>query len=168
MSVGAISSRLPVAVFLTLILLPTILFGVDGPWIGEDGPFQPRAAFPQRFSQRLFKQFGGWFGDRIGLRYPLIYAAVGYDVLLLRWPIDRYVVFGREGWLFLADSIDGDKNTMAAFRGRLRFRPNEITRINAGLEAVRSRLEACAITFLPALAPPNQAIHASSLLSHRP
>ena len=76
MSVGAISSRFPVAVFLTLILLPTILFGVDGPWIGEDVPFQPRAAFPQRFSQRLFKEFGRWFGDRIGLRYPLIYAAM--------------------------------------------------------------------------------------------
>ena len=163
MSVGAISSRFPVAVFLTLILLPTFLFGVDGPWIGEDVPFQPRAAFPQRFSQRLFKEFGRWFGDRIGLRYPLIYAAVGYDVLLLRWPIDRYVVFGREGWLFLADSIDGDKNTLADFRGQLRFRPNEITRINAGLEAVRKRLEACGITFLVVLVPNKQSIYGSYL-----
>src|SRR5260370_29935714 len=101
MSVGAISSRFPVAVFLTLILLPTILFGVDGPWIGEDVPFQPRAAFPQRFSQRLFKQVGGLFGDRIGLRYLLIHAAVGYDVLLLRWPIDRYVMLRRVAWVVL-------------------------------------------------------------------
>jgi hypothetical protein len=163
MSVGAISSRFPVAVFLTLILLPTILFGVDGPWIGEDVPFQPRAAFPQRFSQRLFKEFGRWFGDRIGLRYPLIYAAVGYDVLLLRWPIDRYVVFGREGWLFFADSIDGDKNSLADFRGRLRFRPSEITRINAGLEAIRKRLEACGITFLVVLVPNKQSIYGSYL-----
>src|SRR5258708_26609200 len=100
MSVGAISSRFPVAVFLTLILLPTILFWVDGPWIGEDVPFQPPAAFPPRFSQRLFKAFGRWFGVRIGLRYPLIYASVGSDVLFLRWPIHRYVVLGRDGWLF--------------------------------------------------------------------
>src|SRR5258708_13657292 len=148
MSVGGIWSRFWVAVFLTLILLPTILFGVDGPWIGEDVPFQPRAAFPQRFSQRLFKEFGRWFGDRIGLRYPLIYAAVGYDVLLLRWPIDRYVVFGRGGWLFFADSIAGARNSLADFLPRLHFPPSAFTLITAGLEAVRKRLEACGITFL--------------------
>src|SRR5260370_17582726 len=102
MSVGAISSRFPVAVFLTLILLPTILFGVDGPWIGEDVPFQPRAAFPQRFSQRLFKEFGRCFGDRIGLRYPLFYAAVGYDFLFFPWPIIPYLLFARHARFFFA------------------------------------------------------------------
>jgi len=49
------------------------------------------------------------------------------------------------------------------FRGQLRFRPSEITRINAGLDAVRKRLEACGITFLVVLVPNKQSIYGSFL-----
>jgi alginate O-acetyltransferase complex protein AlgJ len=155
--------RLAVIVFFGLVLGSTALLGVDGPWLGEHARFEARTLFPDRVSQRMFKQFGGWFGDRIGLRYLLIYAAVEYDVALLRWPIARQIAFGRDGWLFWTDDGDIDRAKMADFRGRFRFRPAEVATINANLKAVSDRLADCGITFLLVVVPNKQSIYGQFL-----
>jgi alginate O-acetyltransferase complex protein AlgJ len=155
--------RLAVIVFFGLVLGSTALFGVDGPWLGENARFEARTLFPARVSQRMFKEFGGWFGDRIGLRYLLIYAAVEYDVALLRWPIARQAAFGRDGWLFWTDDGDIDRAKLADFRGRFRFRPGEIATINANVKSVSDRLAACGITFLIVVVPNKQSIYGQFL-----
>ena len=80
----------------------------------------------------MFKQFGGWFGDRIGLRYLLIDAAVEYDVALLRWPIARQIGFGRDGWLFSGSTTAKPAPRWRTFAdgsvsGRTRSRPSPPT-----------------------------------------
>ncbi len=158
-----LSRHLSTLTFFALVLGATALIGNDGPWLGEHVRFEARTPFPQRISQNTLKQFGGWFGDRIGLRYLLIYTAVEYDVALLRWPIARQIALGRDGWLFWTDDGDVDRAHMADFRGRFRFRPAEIATINANLRNVQDRLAACGITYLTVVVPNKQSIYGQYL-----
>jgi hypothetical protein len=148
-----------IVIFFGLVLASAALFEVDGPWLGEEVRFQPRARFPQRISQHVLKDFGDWFGDRIGLRYLLIEAAVEYNVGLLRWPIARQVAFGRDGWLFWTDDADEDRAKMADFRGLLRFRPAQIAAISANVNALRDGLAACGIALRFVIIPNKQSIY---------
>jgi hypothetical protein len=108
----------------------------------------------------MFRQFGSWFGDRIGLRYLLIYVAVEYRVALLQRQIVQQAAFGRDGWLFWIEQTDGSgRPQMADINGRLRFQPAQIATIETNLHAVHDRLAACGIKFLNVIAPNKESIY---------
>ena len=140
MQIRAITSKLTVATYFALVLIPVALLGYDGPWFGPgDISIRGRAPFPERFSPGFYSAFDLWFADRIGFRYPLIYTGTNFHIGLLHRPIDRHVVFGRDGWMFWTDDRDTTPATMADSRGKLRFTAAEVRRIDANLRAAHER-----------------------------
>src|SRR5689334_15161491 len=119
--------KLTIAVFFAVVLFPVVLLGYDGPWLGA-GTFSIRgkAPFPTRLKPAAFRDFDDWFADRIGLRFPLIYAGTELHIGLLRRPLDRHVFFGRDGWMFWTDDAETIPATMADSRSRLRFSQPEV------------------------------------------
>jgi hypothetical protein len=161
-----LTSRLTVGTYFALILLPVLLLGYDGPWFGPgDIAIRGRAPFPAKFAPGAFSAFDLWFADRIGFRYPLIYAGTNFHIGLLHRPLDRHIVFGREGWMYWTDDRDTAPATMADARGRLRFTAMEARRINAQLKAAHDRFSACGIPSAVFIAPNKQSIYGEFLVS---
>jgi hypothetical protein len=163
MSLAAIRShtrKLTVAVYLAVVLLPVALLGTNGPWLGKgDLHIRGRADFPKRFGPGSFQEFDGWFADRIGLRYPLIYLGTEFHLGAFGRTLDRRIFFGPDHWMFWTE--DGEKvpSAMADSRGRLRFTPGEIKRVETQLLAMRERFAACGIPFAVVVAPNKQSIY---------
>ena len=121
--------RLTVVVYFAVVLIPVVLLGHDGPWLGAgDFDIRGKAPFPKKFTPGTFRDFDEWFADHLGLRYPLIYAGTGLHIGLLRRPLDRHIFFGRDGWMFWTDNAETIPATMADSRSRLRFSPAEVGR----------------------------------------
>ena len=159
---------LTVVVFFTLAVLPVLLLGIDGPWLGPGIPsMRARHDLPAPIRTGFFTAFDSWFADRIGLRLVLIRLGTGFHVALLQRPTARQVVFGLDGWMFWPD--DGDKVpvTMADIRGHLRLEPEEIRQIGNHLRAIRERLATCGGTALVIVAPNKQSIYPEYLLGDR-
>ena len=159
---------LTVVVFATFAVLPVLLLGIDGPWLGPGVPsMRARHDLPTRIRTDFFTAFDSWFADRIGLRLVLIRLGTGLHVGLLQRPTARQVVFGLDGWMFWPD--DGDKVpvTMADIRGHLRLEPEEIRQIGNHLRAIRERLATCGGTALVIVAPNKQSIYPEYLLGDR-
>ena len=77
--------RLTVVVYFAVVLIPVVLLGHDGPWLGAgDFDIRGKAPFPKKFTPGTFRDFDEWFADHLGLRYPLIYAGTGLHIGLLR------------------------------------------------------------------------------------
>jgi hypothetical protein len=162
----SLTRRLPVVTFFTVVLLPVLLLGYDGPWFGPgDISIRGRAPFPQKFAPGAYALFDLWFADRIGFRYPLIYAGTNFHIGLLHRPLDRHIVFGREGWMYWTDDRDTAPATMSDARGKLRFSPSEVRRIDAQLRAVHDRLAACGIPSAVFIAPNKQSIYGEFLIN---
>jgi alginate O-acetyltransferase complex protein AlgJ len=165
MQIRAITSRLTVATYFALVLIPVILLGHDGPWFGPgDISIRGRAPLPEKFSPGAYAAFDLWFADRVGFRYPLIYAGTNFHIGLLHRPIDRHIVFGREGWMFWTDDRDTMPATMADSRGKLRFTSTEVKRVDADLRAAHDRLAACGIASAVFIAPNKQSIYGEFLI----
>ena len=159
---------LTVVVFFTLALLPVLLLGIDGPWLGPGVPsMRARHALPTHIRTDFFAAFDSWFADRIGLRLVLIRIGTGFHVGLLQRPTARQVVFGLDGWMFWPD--DGDKVpvTMADIRGHLRLDPEEIRQIGNHLRTIRERLAPCGRIAFVVVAPNKQSIYPEYLLGDR-
>lgn len=159
---------LAVVVFFALAVMPVLLFGIDGPWLGPGTPsMRGRHALPAQVRTDFFTAFDSWFADRIGLRLVLIKIGTGFHVGLLQRPTARQVVFGLDGWMFWPD--DGDKVpvTMADVRGHLRLGTEEIRQIGKHLRAIRERLAACGRTAFVVVAPNKQSIYPEYLLGDR-
>ena len=158
--------RLPAATYFAAVLLPVLMLGYDGPWFGPgDISIRGRAPFPPKFAPGAYAAFDLWFADRIGLRYPLIYAGSNFHVGLLHRPLDRHIVFGREGWMYWTDNRDTTPATMADSRGKLRFSPNEVRRIDSQLREAHDRLAACGIPSAVFVAPNKQSIYPEYLIN---
>jgi hypothetical protein len=156
---------LTVVVFFSLAVLPVLLLGIDGPWLGPGVPsMRARHDLPTHIRTDFFAAFDSWFADRIGLRLVLIRIGTGFHVGLLQRPTARQVVFGLDGWMFWPD--DGDKVpvTMADVRGHLRLDPEEIRQIGNHLRAIRERLAACGRIAFVVVAPNKQSIYPEYLL----
>ena len=165
MSRRSISAALTTAVFLTISLLPVVLFTFDGPWLGRgEIAIRPKAPRPFRFTPAIYKEFDQWFADRVGLRYPLIYLASRLHVDGLQRPIDKHIFFGRDGWMFWTDNAESTPATMADVRGRLRFKLAEIQRIETQMLAIRERFAACHIPLAVMIAPNKQSIYGEFVL----
>jgi len=163
-AIRSITRRLAVLVYLAVILIPVVLLGFDGPWLGPgDISIRGRAPLPSKMSPGSFKDFDVWFADRVGLRYPLIWAGAGLHVGLLRRPLDRHIFFGRDGWMFWTDDAETIPATMADSRGRLRFTQPEIGRIERQLNAVRDRFAACGIPAYVVVVPNKETIYGKYL-----
>ena len=80
-----------------------------------------------------FQVLDKWFADRIGLRYPLIYLGTEFHLGAFGRPLDRHIFFGADGWMFWTEDADRVPSAMADSRGKLRFTPAEIKRIEAEL-----------------------------------
>jgi hypothetical protein len=157
---------LTVIVYFAVVLIPVLLLGHDGPWLGAGTlDIRGKAAFPKKFSPGTFRDFDEWFADRIGLRQPLIYAGTGLHIGLLRRPLDRHIFFGRDGWMFWTDDAETIPATMADSRSRLRFSPAEITRVDANIRAVRDRFAQCGIPVFVNVVPNKQTIYEQYLFS---
>jgi alginate O-acetyltransferase complex protein AlgJ len=159
---------LAVVLFFALAVMPVLLLGIDGPWLGPGTPsMRGRNDLPAQFGTDFFTAFDSWFADRIGLRLVLIRLGTGFHVALLQRPTARQVVFGLDGWMFWPD--DGDKVpvTMADIRGHLRLEPEEIRQIGNHLRAIRERLATCGGTALVVVAPNKQSIYPEYLLGDR-
>ena len=159
---------LAVVLFFALAVMPVLLLGVDGPWLGPGAPsMRGRHDMPAHFRTDFFTAFDSWFADRIGLRLVLIRIGTGFHVGVLQRPTAREVVFGLDGWMFWPD--DGDKVpvTMADARGHLRLGTEEIRQIGIHLRAIRERLAACERTALVVVAPNKQSIYPEYLLGDR-
>jgi len=164
LAVQAITRRLAVLVYFIAVLTPVALLSHDGPWPGRDDiAIRGRTPFPERLAPRSFKDFDDWFADRLGFRYPLIYAATELHVGLLRRPLDRHIFFGRDGWMFWTDDRNTTPATMADARGKLRFSQGEIGRIDAGLRAAADAFAACKIPAVVLIAPNKQSIYGEFL-----
>ena len=99
---------LAVVLFFALAVMPVLLLGIDGPWLGPGAPsMRGRHDLPAHFRTDFFTAFDSWFADRIGLRLVLIRIGTGFHVGVLQRPTAREVVFGLDGWMFWPD--DGDK-----------------------------------------------------------
>jgi alginate O-acetyltransferase complex protein AlgJ len=158
--------RLTVIVYFAVVLIPVVLLGHDGPWLGAgDFDIRGKAPFPKKFTPGTFRDFDEWFADHLGLRYPLIYAGTGLHIGLLRRPLDRHIFFGRDGWMFWTDNAETIPATMADSRSRLRFSPAEAGRIDANLRAVRDRFAQCGIPVFVNVAPNKQSIYGKYLFS---
>src|SRR4051794_1741955 len=97
MHIRAITSKLTVATYFAAVLIPVVLLGYDGPWFGPgDLSIRGRAPFPAKFTPATYAALDLWFADRIGFRYPLIYAGTNFHIGLLHRPLDRHIVFGRD------------------------------------------------------------------------
>jgi alginate O-acetyltransferase complex protein AlgJ len=165
-TVRLITGKLTVGIYFAITLLPVLLLGYDGPWLGPgDISIRGRAPFPQKFAPGAFSAFDLWFADRIGFRYPLIYAGTNFHIGLLHRPLDRHIVFGREGWMYWTDDRDTAPATMADSRGKLRFKPGEVRRIDDQLRAAHDRLKACGIASAVFIAPNKQSIYGEFLIS---
>ena len=157
---------LTVVVYFAVVLTPVVLFGRDGPWLGAgDFDIRGRAPFPKKFSPGTFRDFDEWFADRVGLRYPLIYAGTGLHIGLLRRPLDRHIFFGSEGWMFWTDDAETIPATMADSRSRLRFSQPEVGRVDANIRAVRDRFAQCGIPVFVNVVPNKQTIYGKYLFS---
>jgi alginate O-acetyltransferase complex protein AlgJ len=164
-AIRAITSRLTVATYFAAVLLPVVLLGYDGPWFGPgDISIRGRAPFPAKFAPGAYSAFDLWFADRVGFRYPLIYAGTSFHIGLLHRPLDRHIVFGREGWMYWTDDRDTTPATMADSRGKLRFTPTEVRRIDAQLRAAHDRFAACGIPSAVFVAPNKQSIYGEFLI----
>jgi len=162
----AMTGKLAVTTFFALVLLPVAMLGHDGPWFGPgDISIRGRAPFPAKFGPGAFRAFDLWFADRVGLRYPLIYVGTNLHVGLLHRPLDRHIVFGREGWMYWTDDRDIAPATMADSRGKLRFTPLEARRIDTQLQAVHAHLAACGIQSAVFIAPNKQSIYGEYLVN---
>jgi alginate O-acetyltransferase complex protein AlgJ len=162
----SITMRLPVATYFAVVLLPVLMLGYDGPWFGPgDIAIRGRAPFPAKFAPGAYAAFDLWFADRIGLRYPLIYAGTNFHIGLLHRPLDRHIVFGRQGWMYWTDDRDTAPATMADSRGKLRFSPTEVRRIDAQLRAAHDRFAACGIPSAVFIAPNKQSIYGEYLIN---
>jgi alginate O-acetyltransferase complex protein AlgJ len=165
-AVRAIASRLTVATYFAVVLLPVILLGHDGPWFGPgDISIRGRAPFPAKFAPGAYNAFDLWFADRVGFRYPLIYVGTNFHIGLLHRPLDRHIVFGREGWMYWTDDRDTTPATMADSRGKLRFTPTEVKRIDAQLRAEHDRFAACGTPSAVFIAPNKQSIYGEFLIN---
>ena len=159
-AIRSITPKLTVAVYLAIVLLPVALFGTNGPWWGAAAlQIRQRTEFPTRLAPGSFQVFDGWFADRIGLRYPLIYLGTELHLGAFGRPLDRHVFFGPDHWMFWTEDADRVPSAMADSRGRLRFTPNEIKRVETELLAMRERFDACRIPFAVAVAPNKQSIY---------
>jgi alginate O-acetyltransferase complex protein AlgJ len=159
-----ITGRLAVATYFAAVLLPVLLIGYDGPWFGPgDISIRGKASFPSTFSPGFYSAFDLWFADHLGLRYPLIYAGTSFHIGALRRPVDRRVIFGRDGWMFWTDDRDVSPAAMADTRGKLRFKPGEIKRIDAQLRSIHEQLMACDIPSAVLVAPNKQNIYGEFL-----
>src|SRR3974377_722986 len=162
----SITMRLPVATYFAVVLLPVLLRGYNGPWFGSgDLSIRGRTPVPEKFAPGAYAAFDLWFADRIGLRYPLIYAGTNFHIGLLHRPLDRHIVFGREGWMFWTDDRDTAPATMADARGKLRFKPTEVNRIDAHLRAAQDRFGECGIPSGVFVAPNKQSIYGEYLIN---
>lgn len=162
----SITMRLPVATYFAVVLLPVLMLGYDGPWFGPgDLSIRGRAPFPEKFAPGAFAAFDLWFADRVGLRYPLIYAGTNFHIGLLHRPLDRHIVFGRDGWMYWTDDGDTAPATMADSRGKLRFSPAEVRRIDSQLREAHDRLAACGIPSAVFIAPNKQSIYGEYLIN---
>ena len=152
--------RLTVIVYLAIVVLPVVLLGFDGPWLGKGVfPARQRAEFPVRMGPWAFQQIDKWFADRLGLRYPLIYLGTEFHLDAYGRPLDRHIFFGRDNWMFWTEDADRVPSTMADSRGMLHFTPAEIKRIEAELLSLRNQFAACKIPFAVVIAPNKQSIY---------
>lgn len=152
--------KLTVIVFFAVVLLPAALFTYDGPWPGKgDLVVRMRHEFPKRFGPSMFQGYDKWFADRLGLRYPLIYLGTEFHLGLLGRPLSRHIVFGPDNWLFWTEDADRVPSTMADSRGRLRFTPAQISKIQSELLAMRERFAQCGVLFFIAIAPNKQGLY---------
>jgi alginate O-acetyltransferase complex protein AlgJ len=159
---------LAVVLFFALAVMPVLLLGIDGPWLGPGAPsMRGRHDLPAHLRTDFFTVFDSWFADRIGLRLVLIRIGTGFHVGLLQRPTAREVVFGLDGWMFWPDDGDNVPVTMADARGHLRLAPEEIRRIGIHLQAIRERLAPCERTALVVVAPNKQSIYPEYLLGDR-
>ena len=164
-AVRALTSKLTVATYFALVLLPVLLLGYDGRWFGPgDIAIRGKAPFPAGFSPGAFSGFDLWFADRVGFRYPLIYAGTNFHIGLLHRPLDRHIVFGREGWMYWTDDQNTAPATMSDARGKLRFTETEVRRIDAQLKAAHDRFAACGIASTVFIAPNKQSVYGEFLL----
>ena len=164
-SFRSISSKLTVVTYFVVVLLPVLLLGHDGPWFGPgDLSIRGRAPFPERFNPSAYAAFDLWFADRIGIRYPLIYAGTNFHIGLLHRPLDRHIFFGRDGWMYWTDDRDTTPATMSDSRGKLRFSANEVRRIDTQLRAAHDRLAGCGIPSAVFVAPNKQSIYGEFLI----
>ena len=155
-----LAHRLTVIVYFTIVVLPVVLFGFDGPWFGRDEfPARPRTAFPARIGPGAFQQLDKWFADRLGMRYPLIYLGTEFHLDAYGRPLDRHIFFGRDNWMFWTEDADRVPSTMADSRGMFHFTPAEIKRIEAELLSLRNQFAACKIPFAVVIAPNKQSIY---------
>lgn len=162
----SLARKLTVIVFLTVIVLPVALFTYDGIWPGKGEMLaRNRFPFPQRVGPNMFQGLDKWFADRLGLRYPLIYLGTEFHLGVLGRPLNRFVVFGPDNWLFWTEDADRVPSTMADSRGRLRFTPSELKRIETQLTAMRERFAACGIPFVVAIAPNKQGLYREHVMS---
>jgi len=165
-TIRVLTSKLTVAIYFAIVLLPVLLLGYDGPWFGPgDISIRGRALFPEKFAPGAFGAFDLWFADRVGFRFPLIYAGTNFHIGLLHRPLDRHIVFGREGWMFWTDDQDTAPATMADARGKLRFKPTEVKRIEANVRAAQHRFAKCGIPSGVFVAPNKQSIYGEYLIN---
>ena len=165
MHIRAITSKLTVATYFAAVLIPVVLLGYDGPWFGPgDLSIRGRAPFPAKFTPATYAALDLWFADRIGFRYPLIYAGTNFHIGLLHRPLDRHIVFGRDGWMFWTDDRDTTPATMADSRGKLRFTAAEVKRIDGHLRLAHERFAACGIHSAAFIAPNKQSIYGEFLI----
>ena len=65
-AVRALTSKLTVATYFALVLLPVLLLGYDGRWFGPgDIAIRGKAPFPASFSPGAFSGFDLWFAGQL-------------------------------------------------------------------------------------------------------
>jgi alginate O-acetyltransferase complex protein AlgJ len=162
----SVTRKLAVVTFLALVLLPVFLFGYDGPWLAPgDISIRPRAPFPARLAPGALRDIDEWFVDRVGFRYPLIWAGTSLHVGVLRRPIDRHIVFGRDGWMYWTDDRQVVPASTADSRGKLYFSASDVQRIDAQIRAIRDRFAACGLPVAIVITPIKQSLYGEFLIN---
>ena len=158
-----------VLIFFLFALLPVILFDHGGPGPDLDSYGQNvRARFPDKLAPHTFRFLSDWFVDRIGLRNLLVAIGAELNLAILRVSTNRNVLIGNDGWLFWSDYEKKPATMMLDVRGSLRFRPTEITAINANLNRIADAFSRCGKTALIVVAPNKQSIYREHLVPKGP
>ncbi len=154
--------RAPVALFFLLAVIPAIFTGFDGPTYGRDPAPLPPVLFPNKLTPSAFRQVSAWFDVHLGWRNLLV--RLGADLTIRFLSINKSVIIGRDGWLFYTDETGKPAAPMLDARGRLRFQPGEISRIDTNLREVGAELAACGKSAFVVVAPNKQSIYREYLI----
>ncbi|MGD9330089.1 MAG: hypothetical protein PVJ53_02190 [Desulfobacterales bacterium] len=149
-----------VGLFLLIIILPVVLIVLpwdqNGPRLTEKRRLAEQPALPAKTVDLIAypRQFERYFDDHFPFRTQLIQGHNYLKIKVLNQSDQRYVVMGREGWLFYTH-----ESLLEDFCGRVPFTDERMAAFRRMVEAKRDWLAARGIAYIFVIPPNKQTVY---------